>query len=165
MAHQSLKQLDDKLVSLILGNAQTQVYFRVAREDAERLAKESANIIRDLTLQDERLMQEPERKLSLNEMWEVAFHSLARLPMRNAYLMVKGAMEYPEKIQTLDNPVVRSVRYSYSETYLPMSELERICKERKRQLEDKLNQRFETRDSKPTRGDVPKPPDDLSFLG
>jgi len=40
MAHQSLKQLDDRLVSLILGNAQTQIYLRVSRQDAERLSKE-----------------------------------------------------------------------------------------------------------------------------
>ena len=53
MAHQSLKQVDDKLAALILGNAQTQVYFRVGRQDAERLAKESANIIEQLIEQDE----------------------------------------------------------------------------------------------------------------
>ena len=42
LAHQSLKQVNDTLAALILGNAQTQVYFRVGRQDAERLAKESA---------------------------------------------------------------------------------------------------------------------------
>jgi len=162
MAHQSLKQLDDKLVSLILGNAQTQVYFRVAREDAERLAKESANIIKDLTEQDERLMQEPERKLSLNEMWEVAFHSLARLPMRNAYLMVKGAMEYPERITTLDNPPVRQSRVPFSDAYLPLSVLERVCTERKAEIETKLT--TQSQSDEPGKSSNEPSPDDLSFL-
>ncbi len=162
MAHQSLKQLDDKLVSLILGNAQTQIYFRVARQDAERLAKESANIVKDLREQDERLMQEPERKFSLSEMWEVAFHSLARLPQRNAYVMVKGTMEYPEKIQTLDNPLSRPVQFKYSDFYVPLTRLERLCVERKRVIEEGLKKMSE----KPV-GEAkqkPEPPDDLSFL-
>lgn len=162
MAHQSLKQLDDKLVSLILGNAQTQVYFRTARDDAERLAKESANIIKDLTEQEDRLMQEPERKLSLSEMWEVAFHSLARLPARNAFVMVKGAMEYPEKIQTLDNPYARPTKFEYSELYLPLLGLERICLERKAVFEESLKKMSERTPSEPK--GKPLAQDDLSFL-
>lgn len=79
MAHQSLKQLDDKLVALILGNAQTQVYFRVSRQDAERLAKESSNMKAQLEAKEDHLMQEPVSKFSLSEMWEVAFHNLASL--------------------------------------------------------------------------------------
>ena len=80
MAHQSLKQLDDKLISLILGNAQTQVYFRVSRQDAERLSKEAMNIVEQLYERDDHLIQEPEHKFTLNEMWEVAFHNLAVRP-------------------------------------------------------------------------------------
>ncbi|MCH7471357.1 TraM recognition domain-containing protein [bacterium] len=56
MAHQNLKQLNDKLGSLILGNAQTQVYFRVSRQDAEQLSKESANIVEQLYEREDHLM-------------------------------------------------------------------------------------------------------------
>jgi hypothetical protein len=135
MAHQSLEQLDDKLVALILGNAQTQVYFRVGRADAERLAKESANIIRQLQDKQDHLLQEPENKFTLQEMWEVAFHGLARLSQRQAYVMVKGAMEHPEKIRTLDNPVGRPVQFPYSEAYMPLDQLEAQARERREEID------------------------------
>ncbi len=41
MAHQTLAQIPDELRSLILGNAALQVFFRVNRQDANLLAKES----------------------------------------------------------------------------------------------------------------------------
>ena len=41
MAHQTLAQIPDELRSLILGNAALQVFFRINRQDASLLAKES----------------------------------------------------------------------------------------------------------------------------
>lgn len=131
MAHQSLKQVDDKLAALILANAQTQAYFRVGRQDAERLAKETANIIEQIVEQEEPLIQERERKYSLSELWEAAFHQLAGLEPRKAYVMVKGAMERPELIRTLDNPPLRAVRFAYDESYVELEKLEAAMKQRK----------------------------------
>jgi hypothetical protein len=147
MAHQSLKQVDDKLAALILGNAQTQVYFRVGRQDAERLAKESSNIIEQLIEQDENepLMQERERKFSMNELWEAAFHQLARLEARKAYVMVKGAMEHPELIRTVDNPMVKSVKFPYGESAAKLEELQATLKQRTKDCSQQLAQYVELR--------------------
>lgn len=138
MAHQSLKQLDDQLVALILGNAQTQVYFRVSRQDAERLAKESANMKAQLEAKDNHLMQEPVNKFTLSEMWEVAFHNLASLQPREAYTIIKGAMEHPEKIRTLDNPALLPRKFGYGETYQSLDALSATQKERHAELNAKL---------------------------
>jgi hypothetical protein len=138
MAHQSLKQLDEKLIALILGNAQTQIYFRVSRQDAERLAKESENIVRHLEARDEKLMQEPESKFSLQEMWEIAFHNLSRLEFRKAYVMIKGILEYPQLIATLDSPQGREEAFPYSTGYLSLDELENLSKARKQEIEAEL---------------------------
>jgi hypothetical protein len=147
LAHQSLKQVDDKLVSLILGNAQTQVYFRVGRQDAERLAKESANIIEQLIEQEDNppLIQERERKFSMNELSEAAFHQLARLEPRKAYVMVKGAMEHPELIRTVDNPMVKSVKFPYGETAVKLEVLEATAKQRMKECSQQLAQYVELR--------------------
>jgi type IV secretory pathway TraG/TraD family ATPase VirD4 len=163
LAHQSLKQLDDKLVSLILGNAQTQIYFRVARQDAERLAKESANIIEQLKEQEDMLTLEPVHKLSLQELWEAAFHSLGRLTVRDAYVMVKGAMEHPELIRTLDTPTTMPVRFPFNDAYRPMSELAKAHAERRAALEKELKERT-TKKAHEKKTDTP-PPESLGFLG
>jgi hypothetical protein len=127
MAHQTTKQLDDKLVALILGNAQTQIYFRVSREDAERFSKESANIVAEIEAQHETpLLQDEEQiKLTLQELWEVAYHKLSRLPARQAFVMVKGALHQPELIKTLDNPVaVLKFEFDYDGKYRDQEALE-----------------------------------------
>lgn len=134
MAHQSLKQLDDKLLALILGNSQTQIYFRVSRQDAERLAKESSNIVEQLEKREEGLLQEPVNKFSLQEMWEVAFHGLARLEQRNAYLMVKGAMEHPELIRTQENPVAPRREFPFDGKYSSLDALTASMKEMREAL-------------------------------
>jgi hypothetical protein len=162
MAHQSLKQLDDKLVSLILGNAQTQVYFRVSRQDAERLAKESENIVRHLEARDEKLLQEPENKFSLPEMWEIAFHNLSRLEFRKAYVMIKGVLEYPIMISTLDTPLARSVSFDYSSPYSSLDALEQNRKDRKRTIEAELLSLLETPAQVET--ETVEAPSDLGFL-
>ena len=171
MAHQSLKQVDDKLASLILGNAQTQVYFRVGREDAERLAKESANIISQLIEQDEPpLMQERERKFAMNELWEAAFHSLARLEPRKAYVMIKGAMEHPELIRTIDNPVSKTVKFQYGETYSKLEALDATLKQRGKDIEQETQSYLDNRKAEQakTKKDIPnakgEAPKSLDFL-
>jgi hypothetical protein len=140
MAHQSLKQLDDKLVALILGNAQTQVYFRVSRQDAERLAKESANMKAQLEAKEDHLMQEQPSKFSLSEMWEVAFHNLAALQPREAFTMIKGAMDHPEKIRTLDNPPTLPCKFDYDDSYSSLDALTASQKERRSAIEFKLQE-------------------------
>ena len=140
MAHQSLKQLDDQLVALILGNAQTQVYFRVARQDAERLAKESSNMKAQLEEKEDHLMQEPVNKFSLSEMWEVAFHNLASLQPREAFTMIKGAMDHPEKIRTLDNPATLPRKFAFDESYSDLDTLAALQKERRTELDAKLEE-------------------------
>jgi len=162
MAHQSLKQLDDKLVALILGNAQTQVYFRVSRQDAERLSKESENIVRHLEAKEDKLLQEPENKFTLPEMWEIAFHNLARLEFRQAYVMIKGVLEYPIKINTLDTPSARPDPFVYSEKYLSLDVLEKQGKGRKQGIEAELRALLEAPEPK---GEEPsEAPPDLGFL-
>jgi hypothetical protein len=171
MAHQSLKQVDDKLASLILGNAQTQVYFRVGRQDAERLAKESANIISQLIEQDEPpLIQERERKFTLSELWEAAFHNLARLEPRKAYVMVKGAMEHPELIRTIDNPMGKSVKFPHGESYVKLEILEAAVKQRKQevtQAADEYAKQRQAKQGKPIKASpeaVEEVPPALDFL-
>lgn len=172
MAHQSLKQVDDRLASLILGNAQTQVYFRVGRQDAERLAKESANIIEQLIEQDESepLMQERERKFSMYELWEAAFHSLARLEPRKAYVMVKGAMEHPELIRTITNPAAKSVKFPHGEGYAKLEALDSALRERAKAISQAADEYAKQRQAKKRKpdegsgeGDEEVPPE-LDFL-
>ncbi len=163
MAHQSLKQLDDKLVSLILGNAQTQIYFRVSRLDAERLAKESANIVQQLEQQEITLIQEPSQKFNLQELWEMAFNSLSRLPARQAYIMVKGVLEHPEIIKTIDNPVRKRIDFVYSDSYLKLSEMIKLKKSRVGNLEVNIKSFTDQQKAevKPKVVDLPK---DLNFI-
>lgn len=157
MAHQSLKQLDDKLIALILGNAQTQVYFRVSRQDAERLAKESANIAQQLELKDQHLLQEPENKFSLQEMWEVAFHELSALKPREAYTLVKGAMEHPEKIRTLDNPAALPREFDFGDDYKKMNELVELSKQRHVELGERIEAYLEVKESSKNKSRKLKP--------
>lgn len=163
VAHQSLEQLDDKLISLILGNAQTQIYFRIARQDAERLAKESENIAEKLQLKEERLLQEPENKFTLSEMWEIAFHNLARLEFRKAYVMIKGVMEHPELIKTLDSPFAQKESFKYSLNYVSLKEMENTCKERNAGIEKLIKDMLSK--GMPMQTETVKPPEDLDFLG
>jgi hypothetical protein len=106
------------------------VYFRVSRQDAERLAKESANIVQQLEQREDNLLQEPGSKFTMQEMWEIAFHSLARLEARKAYVMVKCAMEHPELIRTLDNPAALPRPFKFSETYRTLASLTALAQER-----------------------------------
>lgn len=162
MAHQSLKQLDEKLLSLILGNAQTQIYFRVSRQDAERLSKESENMVQNLEARDDHLLQEPENKFTLMELWEVAFHKLSRLEFRHAFVFIKGVMEHPELIRTLDNPLVGDTKFDYSEAYLSMESLEQSYKKRRKGIDVEIL-KYLTRDKTQEKEKV-ETPEKLDFL-
>jgi len=140
MAHQSLKQLDDKLVSLILGNAQTQIYFRVSRQDAERLAKESENIVEKFARRGDELIQEPEHKFTLAELWEIAFHNLSRLEFRKAYVMIKGVFDHPELIKTMDTPFIDQESFPFSDEYTTLDNLDMSYKSRKDGIESVLKE-------------------------
>ncbi len=161
MAHQSLKQLDDKLISLILGNAQTQVFFRVSRQDAERLSKEAMNIVEQLYERDDHLIQEPEHKFTLNEMWEVAFHNLATLQAREAYVTVKGIMEHPEKMRTLDNPQEPAIKYPFDERYKSLPDLKAGHSRDRANLERQIKEFTKREGGDDSNGE---PPADLGFL-
>lgn len=167
MANQSLKQLDDKLVSLILGNARTQIYFRVSREDSEKLSKEAENMAGYLEERDFPLMQDSEaNKHSLQEMWELAFHKLTRLESREAYVMIKGAMDKPEKMRTLDTPTSMPAELARDERYHALEGLkEERAKQRgklEKQIEDFLKEDDEPGEK--ATATKPEPPPDLDAI-
>ena len=81
-----------------------------------------------------KITQEPVNKFSLQEMWEVAFHSLVRLEQRSAYLMVKGAMEHPELIWTQENPVAPPRAFPFDKRYFSLEALTSAMKKRKETL-------------------------------
>ena len=162
MAHQSLKQLTDKLISLILSNAQTQIYFRVSRQDAERLSKESENMVENLQARDDHLLQEPENKFTLMELWEVAFHKLSRLEFRQAFVFIKGVMEHPELIRTLDNPLHGDTHFDYSDDYASIETLEQSYTERRKGIDVEIL-KFLTRDKTQAKEKV-ETPQNLDFL-
>ena len=86
MAHQTLAQVPRELQSLILGNVGLQVVFRVNRQDAERLAKESFQYsgyqIKSATLHNFNYW-------SLGEEWERYTELLQRLNSRQAWIKHK----------------------------------------------------------------------------
>lgn len=154
--------MDDKLVSLILGNAQTQIYFRVSRQDAERLSKESANIVEQLYEHEDHLIQEPQHKFTLGEMWEVAIHNLARRRPREAYMMDKCVMEHPELMRTHENPVELPIEYPYSEMYCSLERMIHNRTERRRELEKKTKE-FMQQEARSGKGKA-ESPQNLDFI-
>ncbi len=162
MAHQSLKQLDEKLISLILSNAQTQIYFRTSRQDAERLSKETANIVEAMEEQEVDLMQVEQKKFTLQELWEIAFYNLSRLEFRQAYVMIKGAMSHPEMIKTLDNPIGTDIEFPFDNKYSSLTLMESNVKMRRVRIEEILKERMKPKPKEDTQ--ETKTPDDLEYL-
>lgn len=98
LSHQNIDQIDDDLLSSILGNTTCQIIFRTSRKDAEILAKEIFNInIDDLEWEREN----GESHLNLPERWEEHINSLSQLRKREAYVSKKG-VEGANLIRTLD---------------------------------------------------------------
>ena len=147
------------MVSLILGNTQIQVFFRVSRQDAELLSKEAMNIVDQLYERDTHLMQEPEQKFTLSEMWEVAFHNLSRLQAREAYVMVKGIMDHPERMRTLDNPTGPQMTFPFDESYLSLPDM----KAKHAHVRQELEKRIESFNREEELDDT-EAPDDLEFF-
>ncbi len=158
MAHQSLKQLDDRLVSLILGNAQTQIYFRVSRQDAERLAKEPENIAKKFAGRGDEIMQEMEHKFTLAELWKKTFHNLSRLEFRKAYVMIKGVFDHPELIRTTDTPFIEQDNFPFSDEYTTLDNLDSSYKARKEKIESVLKDYAKKDKKRPESKDDEKPP-------
>ena len=96
LAHQSLAQLPWDLTEQILASAGTQVCFRISRKDAERLARESTNVMLEKE-ETEMTLSTPEEEfhISLQEQWELCFNKLMSLPQRNAGFFQKGKFEKP----------------------------------------------------------------------
>ena len=101
-------------------------------------------------------------------MWEVAFHSLSRLEAREAFVMVKGAMEHPAKIRTLDNPVARLKAFDFGDTYTTIDALHAAIKERRAEIQTKieaylqrLNEERKKRKPSAAQPDAEPPPLDL----
>jgi len=106
----------------------------------------------------------------MHEMWESALHQLAGLAPRKAYVMVKGAMEHPELIRTIDNPMARGVSFPHGEQYWPLTELESKVKSRKHEVSKAAEKYVEQRQAKQgkamkAKGDEPEAaPPGLEFL-
>ena len=85
----------------VLGNAKTHIYFRVARSDAEILAKQSFRVTgKKIKAQDS--IQGNPSFFGMQEEWEEHYHNLSSLPERHAYLNLQGtgALEF----MTYDDP-------------------------------------------------------------
>ena len=93
---------------------------------------------KQLELKDQHLLQEPENKFTLQEMWEVAFHELSALKPREAYTLIKGAMEHPEKIRTLDNPGALPKAFAFGDSYRKMNELLESSRQRQAELDQRI---------------------------
>jgi hypothetical protein len=87
LAHQSLSQLDEKLKSIILGNAKNFICFRLDREDAELLAK---YIFEVDPLAWKVKYEDKYEFFSVQEQWEEAISVLTNLSQREAVLKTKG---------------------------------------------------------------------------
>ena len=97
MAHQDLGQVDRRLLASVLANCQIQVYFRVSREDAEKLARQAFRATgKDIKFQLEKegwLTSEPRMNpvfIPVNEEMESYVNGLLDLGHREALLNVRG---------------------------------------------------------------------------
>ena len=81
LAHQNIDQIDQDLLTSILGNTDCQISFRISRRDAEVIAKEIFRVdVEELQLTDS----------TLAEKWEEFFNALTQLKPRQAYVVFKG---------------------------------------------------------------------------
>jgi len=92
LAHQNLSQLPKYLQESILANCGIQIYFRLSRKDAERLAKEAFETtgtrIKSYMITDELIDYD---YYSWQEEWEKYFQELQSLP--NRYFYAKHKIE------------------------------------------------------------------------
>ena len=84
--------------------------------------------------------------------------------------MVKGAMEHPEMIRTIDNPMGKSVKFPHGEGYAKLGALDSALKQRGRDVEQAtlsyLAKRKADRGKRIDMGQEPEdePPESLDFL-
>jgi hypothetical protein len=76
--------------------------------------------------------------------------------------MIKGVLEYPIKINTLDTPSARPDPFVYSEKYLSLDVLEKRNKDRKQDIEAELRALLEA--PIPAESETVEAPTDLDFL-
>jgi hypothetical protein len=141
LAHQTLSQVSSELRSLILGNCGIQVYFRVARKDAELLAKEgfeySGYNIKSVSLT---LSHSYYKFWTLGEEWEHNIEELQNLSPRSCYVKhkIQGGMI---AIRTVDvsSPDFYLENYLFGKRYL----LER--EEIEREYQARLNEILESK--------------------
>ncbi|MCH7471358.1 hypothetical protein IIA79_00190 [bacterium] len=95
-------------------------------------------------------------------MCEVAFHNLATLRPRQAYVMIKDVMEHPELISTHEKPIEPPMKYPYNERYLSLAQLRRNGTERRREIEKRIKE-FIQRELR-EHWEAANPPGDLDFI-
>jgi len=107
LAHQSLEQLDEKLRSIVLGNAKNFVVFRSDRRDAELLVKYLLDYL-PFDVKSVNLMGE-DSYFAINEQWEMGISDIASIPLRQALLKTKGCK--PSGFCTYDLPEIDNEAY------------------------------------------------------
>ena len=87
LAHQNTDQIDQELLSSVLGNTDCQIAFRIQRRDAELIGKEIFKVdVEELAWERAQGL----RPMSLPESWEEHYNSLSSLKRRQAYVVIKG---------------------------------------------------------------------------
>ena len=148
MAHQTLAQIPDELRSLILGNAGLQVFFRINRQDATLLAKESftysgyeVKTVRSLNPQ----------YWTLAEEWEKKTEEFQNLQPRFCYVKhkVRGGLILIQTAEIEDPWVTAAMSEDAFESYmesLPIgkkylrsrADLSKAAKERQEKIQEEL---------------------------
>ena len=84
---------------------------------------------------------------------------------RNAYLMVKGAMEHPELIRTQENPVAPSRAFPFDKKYSSLESLAATMKVQKETLLKRIEEFLQnTRSEKRKTGDSTAKETGLGFV-
>ncbi len=171
MAHQTLAQIPDELRSLILGNAGLQVFFRINRQDAALLAKESFTYSG----------YEVKSVRSLNpvywsyaEEWEKKIEDLQNLQPRFCYVKhkVRGGLILIQTTEIEDLWVTAGMAEDEFESYmesLPIgnrylrsrTDLSKVAKERQENIYEELRvreaERRKSLEARPTPVEKPAP--------
>jgi len=148
---QSLSQLEDEEIDIILGNTATQVSFQVGRQDAERFAKEffpfSGKEIKDQT-RDIFGARGKATFWSTQEKMENAFSELINQKVRECYIKLKGVedvpyiaksleIEYPEDNQEWKETLRKTSAEKYNRS---QDDIEKEIKERRKLLEREVKE-------------------------
>jgi hypothetical protein len=83
-----------------------------------------------------------EHKFTFQELWEIAFHNLARLEFRQAYVVIKGVFDHTELIRTTDTPYIEKTGFPYARDYLSLATLEKCYDDRRDEIENVLKERM-----------------------